>query len=295
MKCFKAAMVASLISFVYVLPVNGAENETLSGSQNDSSGRNIALNGTVEQTMLNLTPRTGVKHPSLLLEPKDPKYYHILFVGGQGKAKCGDEFFKSTTGTNFLARTRLDYVNAGASVVFYCAPDDRWGGKGLLVGNGKKHYRTSNDFILDFTSLVNHLKSIKDMPVVVNGTSFGSKAALFIAERKPDLVDILIMSSVATVPHNNQPELMLSEMNAEKVTQPTLLLAHKKDRCKFTPISGVEKLLKLIGSGTKKLIMIEGGKPPKGSDNCKSYTPHGFYGIEAKTATETAKFIAENL
>ena len=272
------------------------EFKTLSGTYEDSTGRKVTLGFDVKQHLLKLPPpRPDVNQSTWLLEPASPKYYVIIFVGGKGIVKCPKKLEDPSFGKNWLTRTRLDYANAGASVAIYCAPDDRWDRKvGLLKGRGQNNYRTSVEFETDFSNLVAKLKARHDVPVVVSGTSAGAVAALYITQKKPDLVDILVMSSAGTVTHKGQPESIISDLNADKIQQPTLLVSHVDDPCKFSPIAKSKQLFDAIGSAKKQHVIMEGGKKRKGNA-CRFFSAHQFYGIEKETVAKIIKFIELNL
>jgi hypothetical protein len=75
---------------------------------------------------------------------------------------------------------------------------------------------------------------------------------------------------------------------------PTLIVHHKNDKCKNTPLIRVKELKReMVNCPKVELIIFSGGKFPD-SGPCYPLSQHGFYGIENRVIENIAGFIKEN-
>lgn len=281
------------------------------GNVENKIGRVISLGQTtVQRSIVKFEVRKSlssmVEQHNVILTPPSPKYHHVVLIGGAGAAKCNEgsavEKNGMKEGTNFLLRTRLDYAKAGGNTVVYCAPSDRWG-KGetyrwLFARNGHHdEYRASDAFLEDFRALSAYLKAQHDVPIVVNGTSAGARAAAHLAVNVPELIDIVIMSVPPTGSSSATPKSLLTGMKVETIKQPTLVLVNADDECKQTPPAKAKELFDVLPDGTKSFVSLNGGTIGSGklAKPCRPLSYHGFHGIEESAVAETIKFIDQNL
>ncbi|MFX4229368.1 MAG: alpha/beta hydrolase [Porticoccaceae bacterium] len=276
-----------------------------SGTVENSMEREIPLgDAVIQRSIVSVEGRKGVEHHHIQLTPPSPKYHHVIFVGGKGDLKCHPGSEEATkgmgTGINFVLRTRLDYAANGGNVVMFCAPSDRWGEKtnrNWLTGRGKNNdYRVSSEFEEDFRLLAAYLKQQHDLPIVVNGTSSGARAAAWLAMKTPELVDLLIMSAPALKGHEWEPVNFL-EGGAETINQPTLVLVNKSDRCDKTPPKHAKQFHDMIASESKSFVEFDSNEkhPGKFGEACRPLSQHGFYGLETQSVSTTVAFIEDNL
>ena len=275
----------ALTSSAFALEIDASTYE-------DSAGRKITIEQKFYGELMETSERSGVKHYSPNFHLASPTHHQILFVGGDGSYRCKDEAILTAfqLGPNFLTRTRLDYVKAGASVTVFCAPSDRYGGKWLYKSFSKPNYRTSNEFLTDLKSLIGQLKAKFDIPVWLNGTSAGSYAAVFGATNLPELVDGVVISSIVTETSSVMPEA-IEEIGLLELSQPLLVMMHSEDVCKATPPQRAKKVFEKASAIDKAFVLIEGGGKPKSKKACKYYAKHGFYGSEEDAVSTTMAFI----
>ena len=80
-------------------------------------------------------------------------------------------------------------------------------------------------------------------------------------------------------------------MSLNMVKVPTLIIAHKDDKCRGTPPSDALKIKKeLANSPLVEVKYFIGGKAPM-SKPCQALSAHGFYGIEEQVIAAIADFI----
>ena len=144
------------------------------------------------------------------------------------------------------------------------------------------------------------MKSIKDVPVWLVGTSSGTVSAANGAIRIEDAIDGLILTSPVTKTdkswpiHNKRPNGIL-DMELEKIDVPSLIVCHKNDQCKYTPPVNAKKIAKKtkLPSNMVEVKYFKGGSTPK-SKPCQAMSKHGFIGIEEDVVSYITEFMRNN-
>jgi len=114
---------------------------------------------------------------------KEPVAHLILFTGGDGKLGLNEGSIKDAGSlkpayqSDFLARTRDSWVAQGFAVALPDVPS------GQRRGNAM--FRTSPEHKEDIQGIIEFLKSQKDIPVWLVGTSMGTISAANVAAQLP--------------------------------------------------------------------------------------------------------------
>lgn len=212
---------------------------------------------------------------ALLIKPANPVGSVILLAGGHGNLALGANGSIGWGKGNQLVRTRAAYAQAGfVTLVPDIAPD-------LKQGDGvKDRSRWSPEFAADIGAHVAYLRTIA-APVHLVGTS---RAALTVTKaatqltgaQRPDSITITagMIANIA----EDQPSAERSVGNLGRITQPTFIVYHEKDGCRYTPAASAERARKLF-TGAKRVDVriMKGGQPGSGNP-CEANSHHGFLG-----------------
>jgi dienelactone hydrolase len=237
------------------------------------------------------TPR-GAKQAFILIKPDGkPVASVILFAGGHGALGLKSASSMAWGAGNFLVRTRDRFAAHDLMVAVVDAPSDKRGGMNAVFRMRKAHAG-------DIGAVAAYLKKEADIPVWLVGTSMGTFSAAGGAIRAKG-VDGLVLTSTITrsLPNwkiaKKYPDGVAS-MALSRVTVPTLIVSHVKDRCNLTPASDAPKLQKrLTAAKPVEVVLLEGGLPPQ-SAPCEAKAQHGFLGIEGKAVDAIAGFVKAN-
>jgi len=237
--------------------------------------------------VINLNPRNNVELNYLYLPHNNAVAHVILFVGGKGTLKFTEGWLRKR-GKNFLLRSRELFRAQHFNVAVFNAPSDQRSSSGL-----KKGGRTSSEHIIDINALIDDLKSKKDLPVWLVGTSRGTESVAWAAIHSRDKISGVVLTASISEPNNNG--ISLPEMDLKKISAPVLLIAHQQDDCKVTPPTGAKLISAELANATKVILeYVSGGLPAKSSP-CKALSAHGFYGIEKQVVTKITAFIKANI
>jgi hypothetical protein len=152
---------------------------------------------------------------------------------------------------------------------------------------GVPRYRWSEAYARDIGALVKHLRGLS-APVYLVGTS---RAALSVAkaatqltgEEKPDA--IVITSGLLTHTDDTQPSAERNVGRLERITQPTFIVFHSKDGCRYSAPSSATRFKALLTKAAKVDIKILSGGTNTGSNPCEADTHHGFQGQDAEVVS----------
>jgi hypothetical protein len=242
----------------------------------------LSLQPALAQTtqVVDLPTRPGQSMRLLLLKPAEKTEASvILLAGGHGNLQLGKNGSIGWGKGNQLVRTRAAYADAGfLTAVPDIAPDLKRGEGGV------PRYRWSDAYARDIGALVKHLRGLA-APVYLVGTS---RAALSVAkaavqltgDEKPDA--IVITSGMLMHVDDTQPSAQRNVGRLERITQPTFIVFHSKDGCRYSPASSAEKFKALLTKATKVDTKIVSGGTNTGSDPCEANTHHGFQGQDAE-------------
>ena len=240
--------------------------------------------------LVTLKTRPEVDQKFILIKPDKPVASVILFGGGKGTLNLSSFSGSPTIGwgkNNFLVRTRDMFAKHGFLVAVVDAPSDRKSRTGMLGG-----FRTSEDHVEDIDHVVGYLREMADVPVWLVGTSRGTESATCIAINSKQHPDGLVLTSSMSVP--NPKGTLVTEMDLERITIPTLIVANTDDGCWVTPPEGAEEIAGMLSSSKKvEVKMFSGGDTPI-SKPCKAMSYHGFLGIEDEVVSFISGFIKSN-
>ena len=242
----------------------------------------LSLQPALAQTdeVVDLPTRPGQSMRLLLLKPAaKAEASVILLAGGHGNLQLGKNGSIGWGKGNQLVRTRAAYAKAGfLTAVPDIAPDLKRGEGGV------PRYRWSEAYARDIGALVKHLRGLS-APVYLVGTS---RAALSVAkaatqltgEEKPDA--IVITSGLLTHVDDTQPSAERNVGRLERITQPTFIVFHIKDGCRYSAPSSATRFKALLTKAAKVDIKILSGGTNTGSNPCEADTHHGFQGQDAE-------------
>jgi len=234
--------------------------------------------------IITLDTRSSVTLDFLLIEPEKPVASIILFEGGAGDLRLSGTKVGSK---GFLAASRDKFAAHGFIVALVDVPSDKKGHEGMPGG-----FRSTGAHVKDIDSVVAWLKRKYAVPVWLIGVSRGTQSAAYVAiHGKVGIGGLVLASSMAKVTDKSMP---IPSMNLDQITVPTLLVAHKRDSCKYTPPKGAEEIkMGLTNAATVEVRYFEGGRAA-GKDPCKPPSYHTFYGIEEEVVAVIADFIRAN-
>ena len=187
---------------------------------------------------------------------------------------------------NFLVRTREKFVDKGFIVAVVDAPSDHQIKPGMLFG-----FRDSDEHITDIDHVIAYLKKQATLPVWLVGTSRGTESAANIAiESKQNPHGLILTSSMSV---ENNKGTAVTEMELEKITMPTFIVAHEDDGCHVTPPEGAQEIKEMLTNSKNAEIKMFSGGDETGKP-CKAMSYHGFLEIEDAVVNAISKFIKSN-
>jgi hypothetical protein len=248
-----------------------------------------ALSIAQNQTVTEIQSR-GQAIRALLIRPANPAGSVILLAGGHGNLDIGPDGRLGWGAGNQLVRTRAAYARAGfATLVPDIAPDLK------KPGGGVERYRFSPPHAQDIGALVRHMRGIKP-PVVLIATSRGSVSAgnALAHASGPARPDAVVLTAAMLVPSGDrQPSFQMASGGPARVQLPLLVVGHKKDRCRYTLASSIDRFTAWHG-GKVDVVVLDG--PAGVGDPCDARSAHGFVGIEGElVATITTWIKGRNL
>lgn len=243
--------------------------------------------------LVELESRPGVKQKFILLAPEKPVASVILIGGGPGNYGMYKSFGNPTVKNdgNFLVRTRKDFAKEGLAVaVIDICSDMKNSNKGMTV-----EWRMGDKHLRDIQAVALFMKNKFDLPVWVVGTSRGTWSSLNAAiNLDENLQGLILTSSITRRPKAESFKRGILDMNIDQVTLPTLIIAHKDDKCFFSPPENTGSIkAKLTQSPRVEIKLFSGGKHPK-TKECKPLSQHGYYGIEEEVVGYISQFIKDN-
>ena len=240
--------------------------------------------------LVTLKSRSGIDQNFILIKPDNPVASVILFAGGKGALNLSSFFGSPTINwgrNNFLVRTRDMFAKHGFLVAVVDAPSDHKTKRGMLGG-----FRNSMDHVEDIDHVIKYLREKADVPIWLVGTSRGTESVANIAINSKQYPAGLVLTSSMSVP--NSKGTVVTEMDLEHITIPTLVVANTEDGCPKTPPEGAEQIARMLINAKKvEVKMFSGGDSPI-SKPCKAMSYHGFLGIEDNVVDFISGFIKSN-
>lgn len=230
--------------------------------------------------IVDIESRPGVSQRFLLLLPEKPFASVILLAGGDGNLDISPEGNFGWGASNFLVRSRGLFAKAG----FVVAVMDI--SSAFKTAETRRGFRGSEGHARDIAAVGQYLRKIQG-PVWVVGTSRGTISAANAAIRlgQGDLDGIVLTSSVT------RGKFSLSDLPADRIRIPTLLIHNSWDQCDECPFSDAKALKDRLANAPKvEFVEISGGDTPK-SKPCDALSYHGFLGKEEKVVEAIARWI----
>lgn len=239
-----------------------------------------------KREIVTLDTRPSVTLNFLLIEPDKPIASVILFEGGSGDLKLSG----TKVGHNgFLAASRDKFAAHGLIVALVDAPSDKKDKRGMPGG-----FRSTGSHVKDIDSVVAWLKQKYALPVWLIGVSRGTQSAAYVAIHGNEGIGGLVLASSMAKLKVTDKSMALPSMNLDRITVPTLVIAHKRDGCQFTTPKGAEEIKKGLTSAARVDVRYFEGGRAVGKDPCKPRTYHTFFGIEDEVAAAIAAFVEAN-
>ena len=222
----------------------------------------IAFNCSAEEElMLTVQNKSGDPYPYILnYESMAPKYVIILFPGGSGvmNPHMQDGKLVYAFKGNFVIKARKYIVDKDFATV---------------ATNSTQSSERIQAIIDDI------YKRFPQTKIYLMGTSNGTFDTMALAGYLSDKIAGVIHTSSLS---------RISTLDASKYKNRQLIVHHKDDICKVTPLASAESANKKYGTD---LIVMEGGISV--GDLCEPLAHHGFNGIVKETADKIKEWIRQ--
>lgn len=247
----------------------------------------IAITPAGAEDVLQIRSSSGAKLRSLLTgNPATARANIILLVGGRGMLKISGKGRIKKPTSNFLARTRQLFADAGYLTALVDAPIDRRRGAGLLGG-----FRASGEHGRDLSKIAKKLHAMNSKSVFVVGTSRGTVSAANLALNDSfGFVKGAVLTSSLVKP--NKKGRIITDLELGKIAVPLLFVHNKGDKCKVTRLSDVKPIVKRLQRGGARVQFIVLRSDKKSGGHCRGRSPHGFFGIEAVAVNKIIEWIS---
>jgi hypothetical protein len=205
-------------------------------------------------------------------QPEQPVAALVMFAGRGGVLSIQSDG-GIRLDTNFLVRTRDQWIERGFAIAIPDVPGDR---------STLENYRLTRSYAEILRRIVEAVRSRTASPIWLVGTSQGTNAAANggATMTHGEIAGIVLTSSL-TRPGKHATDTVFGA-GLDRVTVPTLIVSNRGDRCAQTPPSDAESIQRLLTNARKtEVILVEGGLPPRASE-CEAFSEHGYFGIEAK-------------
>jgi pimeloyl-ACP methyl ester carboxylesterase len=240
------------------------------------------------QEIVAVDTRPGIAVRVLLLAPTgSPSATLLMFPGGLGNNHFGDKDGKVWLGKNFLLRAARPLAARGLLVAVIDTPSDQIQGMDDAFRMGKTHME-------DVKKVLDVLAARAPVPIYLVGTSRGtlSAAAIATALKDPRVAGLVLTSSIVDGGRNRNRATTVYDAPLERIAVPVLVVHHRNDACRATPISAATGLPAALGGSARvTFVEVEGGDPPQ-SDPCEALAAHGFLGREREVESVIADWIA---
>lgn len=236
------------------------------------------------EEIVTVPTRPGVTLRVLLMTPSGapsgttgatPAGTLLMFPGGLGADHFKEQPGRIHRGGNFLVRSAYLFVHRNFVVAIVDVPSDQAGGM-------SDAFRTGSDHAADVTKVIDMLAARDPGPLALVGTSRGTLSAAYLAAtlRDPRVTSVVLTSSMVERPPVPGRWMTLDQLPVEKISIPTLVVHHREDACRATPINGARRLTSSLKRSSRlDFVEVRGGDPPR-SDPCQAMSAHGFLGKE---------------
>ncbi len=238
--------------------------------------------------IVSVDTRPGVTVRVLLLAPiGSPSATLLMFPGGLGNNHFGDKDGKVWLGKNFLLRAARPFAARGLLVAVIDTPSDQPQGMDDAFRMGKAH-------VEDVTKALDVLAERAPVPIYLVGTSRGtlSAAAIATAIKDPRVAGLVLTSSIVDGGSGRNRAATVYDAPLKRIAVPVLVVHHRNDACRATPIGAAAGLPAALGGSAKvTFVEVEGGDPPQ-SEACEALAAHGFLGRERDVVGVIADWVA---
>lgn len=227
----------------------------------------------------------GIQQRFLLNEVKDARAVVLLFTGGDGGLRIGDDGSLGQGRGNFLVRSRQLFADQGYSVAVIDAPSDRQQ-RPFLSG-----FRQGAEHTEDVRQVMLWLRQNLRLPVWLIGTSRGTQSVAAIAVRlagTPDSPDGIVLTS--SILRGNDASRPLPAMSLEQLRVPVLVVHHEQDACRICLYSDLPALMDKLRPLPVKALQTWRGGQDRG-DPCEAFAYHGYNGIEKDVISGITQWI----
>ena len=240
------------------------------------------------ETVLTLTPRSGVTLRVLVDRPASPIGSVVLMAGGDGVLDLDAQgSIGSGLRENHLVRTRAAYAKAGYAVFVPDVASDQKGTRG---------YRFTANYASDVAAVVAEARKVAP-PVAIVGTSRGSLPVVAVfAKQSAVRPDAAVISS-GTLLGSEGGGSASTVGDVSQINVPVLLLRHAQDSCRVSSPADADKFKSLLTGAPRVDIVTLNGGGPRGStaDPCGAAHYHGFNGIDDQAVAATVQWLAANM
>lgn len=241
------------------------------------------------QQVVEIPTRTNQSIRAILIRAPAAKGSLIMIAGGHGNLSIGKDGSIAYGKGIHLIRARADFAKAGFNVLIPDIANDHKKGEEAVVD-----YRSSVAHAMDLGGLVSYMRKLSG-PVYLIGTDRGAVSVANAAVRlsatdRPDA--IVITSGMLMNVSSKQASVERLVPGLQRITLPTLLIAHAKDGCKLSNPNQPERFQRQFLTGAKKvdIKIIQGGVNTVG-DQCGAQTAHGYGGQDAEVIRTIADWL----
>lgn len=236
--------------------------------------------------IIDVPTREGVIVRVLLVAPAEaPSATVLLFPGGWGARHFGIKDDSVRLGTNFLVRTAPLFAEQGLLAAAIDTPSDQPGGM-------TDEWRLGPQHVTDTRKVIEALQARSPGRVVLIGTSRGTLSAAYVAAKleDPRVTGVVLTSSM--VEHGRGRWSTVYETPLGKISAPVLIVHHREDDCRATPIAAALSLPRWLKKSSKVDFVEVSGGDPAISDPCEPLAAHGYLGRERQVIQVIADWIA---
>jgi len=236
--------------------------------------------------IIEVPTRDGVIVRVLLVAPAEPPLATVLlFPGGWGARHFSMKDNGVTLGINFLVRSAPLFAEHGLLAAAVDTPSDQPGGM-------SDDWRLGPQHVTDTRKVIEALQARAPGRVVPIGTSRGTLSAAAVAARldDPRVTGVVLTSSM--VEHGRGRWSTVYETPLGKISAPVLIVHHREDDCRATPIGAALSLPRWLKKSSKVDFVEVSGGDPAISDSCEPLAAHGYLGRERQVIQVIADWIA---
>jgi hypothetical protein len=209
-------------------------------------------------------------------QPERPVAVVVLFPGNDGVVRIDETGRFGALNGNFLVRMRDAWLARDLAVAIPDAPTGGW-----RKGAGDPAVARA---------VIAHIRTQTAAPIWLVGTSRGSVRAAYAAAGVQTEIAGLVLSSSVTRPSRLIGDTVFST-DLDRIVVPTLVVAHRGDRCVVSPPSDAGDIRKALSRAPRtEVVTFEGGSPPR-ADACEGGSEHGYFGIETEVVDRIAAWI----